>query len=60
MLGNFFRRSTDRKQCVNKKQNVESTVLPQAETNGNARYMLGTVVLRLRQYCQFLMLAFFV
>ena len=35
MLGNFFRISPDRKQRVNKKLDVESTVLPQVETKGN-------------------------
>jgi hypothetical protein len=36
MLGNFFRRPTDRKACVNKKPklSITSEILPQAETKG--------------------------
>jgi hypothetical protein len=37
MLGNFFRRSTDHKQRVNKKQNVE--VDSPASSGGQGKYM---------------------
>jgi len=48
MLGNFFRRSTDRKKCVHENKALKVTVLPQV--------FLGP---RLRQHCQFLCLRFF-
>ena len=57
MLGNFFRRSTDHKQCVNKKQNVE--VDSPSSSGGQGKYinMLASFGLRLRQQCQSLALA---
>jgi hypothetical protein len=51
MLGTFFWKSMDQKQCLNNKQNIELTMLPQADAKGR----LGIC---LRQQCQFLMLAF--
>ena len=51
MLDTFFWKSRDQKERFNKKQNVELTMLPQADDKGR----LGIC---LRQQCQFLTLAF--
>jgi len=61
MLGNFCRRSTNLKQRVNEKQNVESDSA--ASSGGQGKYlnvMSASLGPGLRQHCQFLMLACFV
>jgi hypothetical protein len=60
MLGNFFGRSTYRKQRVNKKQIVEIYSPSASGAKGSARNMLVSFRLCLRHHCQFLTLAFFV
>ena len=57
-VGNFSGVQRDHSQRVNKKQNVESTVVPQAEATKSTWSMLTFLGLHLRQHCQFLALAY--
>ena len=45
---------------VNKKQRVQSTVLPRATAREKTWNMIASLGLRLRQHCQFLTFSFFV
>jgi hypothetical protein len=58
MLSKFFQRLVDRKQRVNKKQNVE--IDSSASNRVQVTYMLASLSDHLRQHCQFLTLSFFV
>jgi hypothetical protein len=50
MLSNFFRRSTDKKQRVNREQNLE---IGSAASSGRQKKILASLGLRLRQHFQF-------
>jgi hypothetical protein len=58
MLRNSFRRSADHKQRGNKEQSVEIDSAASSGGQGSTRNTLASVGLRLKQQCQYLMLAF--